>query len=329
MAQTNPKMADPITAKALRPTLEALLREAKQAGATHADTLATHGRSAAITVRDGDLEDIDNSESRDIGLRVFVGRRQACVSSSDVSPASLTALAQRAVAMAKLAPEDPYCGLAGLPDLSSVTDGEGMDLYDPSELSPAELKARALKVEAAAKSVKGVMQAEGANASAASAARYFMTSHGFEGGWQSSHFGLSVAAIAEKDGAMERDYDFANARWLEDLRSPEAIGQLAGERTVARLGAKQLPSSSLPVMFDRRVSGALIGSLLGAISGTAITRGVSFLKDKLGEPIFGPHINIIDDPTPTRDKRPSVVENLSRWVSVHTKPFNVPFVCGL
>ena len=245
-------------------------------------------------MRGGELEDVDNSEGRDIGLRVMVGQRQACVSSSDMSDLSIDQLAERAVAMAKLAPEDPYCGLAD--ESLLATHETNLELYDNTPMTPAELKDRALEVEKAALSVKGVQQAEGANASHAASAIYFMTSHGFAQGWKSSRHGLSVSAIAEHDGAMERDYDYDGARWLEDLKTPEAIGRKAGERTIARLGSQQLDSGAMPVMFDQRVSGSLISAMVGAITGTSVARGVSFLKDKMGEALFSTDIQIIDDP---------------------------------
>ena len=285
---------DPISAAALKPTLETLLARAKHHGATAADAVATHGRSLAVVVRGGELEDVDNSEGRDIGLRVLVGNRQACVSSSDISNASIDQLAERAVAMAKLAPEDPYCGLADESQLG--THNVDLQLCDDTQMTPAQLKVRALEVEASALAVKGVQQAEGANASHASSAIYFMTSHGFSQGWTSSRHGLSVSAISEHDGAMERDYDYDGARWFEDLKTPQQIGQTAGTRTVARLGSKQMSSGAMPVMFDQRVSGALVSAMLGAITGTSIARGVSYLKDKMGEQLFRSDIQIIDDP---------------------------------
>ena len=285
---------DPINAAALKPSLETLLARAKHYGATSADAVATHGRSSAIVVRGGELEDVDNSEGRDIGLRVLVGNRQACVSSSDISNGSIDQLAERAVAMAKLAPEDPYCGLADESQLD--THNTDLQLCDDTQMTPSQLKARALDVEAAALAVEGVQQAEGANASHASSAIYFMTSHGFSQGWTSSRHGLSVSAISEHDGAMERDYDYDGARWFEDLKTPEAVGRLAGERTIARLGSKQMASGAMPVMFDQRVSGSLVAAMVGAITGTSIARGVSYLKDKMGERLFSSDIQIIDNP---------------------------------
>ena len=289
---------DPISSAALKPALEKLISYAQKHGAEQADAISTHGRSLGIVVRQGALEDVDNSEGKDIGLRVLVGQRQACVSSSDLSDPSLERLAERAVAMAKLAPEDPYCGLADESLLS--TADHNLDVFDGSEMSPQALKDRALDVEKAALGIKGVQQAEGASASWSSSALYFMTSHGFAKGWRASRHALSVSAIAEQDGAMERDYDSHSTRWLEDLKSPHDIGALAGRRAIARLGSQQMSSGALPVMFDRRVSAALVNALKGAITGPSIARGVSFLKDNMGTPIFSKDIQIIDNPLKER-----------------------------
>jgi len=296
MANPNKSAADPISAENLAPPLKRLLQKAKEFGASSADAVATHGRSLGVSVRDGELEDIDNSEGRDIGLRVMVGQRQACVSSSDISNVSIDALAERAVAMAKLAPEDPYCGLADTARLATDLSADPLDLYDDKVMSPELLKQRALELEAAATADVRIQQAEGASASHASSALYFMTSGGFEGSWRATRHGLSVAAFAQQDGAMERDYDSDGTRYLSDLRSAQDIGTVASERAMARLGSKQMTSVSLPVMFDQRLSGALVSALLGAISGSAISRGISFLKDDLGKQVFHKDIQIIDDP---------------------------------
>ncbi len=287
-------MSDPISPEALRPALETLIFKAKSFGAEQADAVATHGRSLHVVVRGGEMEEVDNSEGRDIGLRVLIGKQQACVSSSDLSPASLEKLAERAVAMAKLAPEDPYCGLA---DPDELAKGDhNLELFDNTEQTPEDLLERAKRIEAAALNVKGVTQAEGMNASLSSSAVQFMATNGFNGGWRSSHHGLSGMALAVRDDDMERDYDFASARWFGDLPSPETIGQKAGERVMARLGARQLNSGAMPVLFDRRVSNSLLSAFIGAISGSAIARGTSFLKEKMGEQVFADGINIVDDP---------------------------------
>lgn len=312
-------MADPLSLEPLDAPLTALIDHARAAGADTADAIGLYGRSAAITVRSGELEDIENLEGFDIGLRVMVGRRQACVSSSDLSPPAVKRLAQRAVAMARLAPEDPYCGLAADDRLSSRRSGEGLDLFDPVTLDPATLKARAMEVERAALAVPGVRQAEGAQASFSWSAVRLRTSAGFDGGSTASRHGLSVSALAERDGAMERDYDHHGTRWLSDLRLPEDVGRHAGERAVARLGAKSMPSAALPVIFDRRVSASLIGGLIGAITGSAVARGVSFLKDDLGEKLFPETISIVEDPLRLRGlaSRPFDGEG------VGTNPFDI------
>ncbi len=285
---------DPVDPRSLEPALTQLLDFAKSHGADKADAIATHGRSLGVVSRGGKLEDVDNSEGRDIGLRVIIGQKQACVSSSDLSASSLEQLADRAVAMARLAPDDPYCGLADPQDLTKET--LELDLFDDTEFKPAELLSRAQELESAILSVNGVQQAEGSNASWSTSAMHLVTSDGFSQGWRGSSFGMSGLAIAAQDGQMERDYDVDGARHFADLRDIKSVGRRAGERAVARLGGRQLPSGSLPVIYDRRLSRTLISSFLGAINGNAIARGTSFLKDKLGETIFGEHITITDDP---------------------------------
>ena len=278
----------------LKPALETLLKLAKDQGADKADAITAHGRSLSIGVRDGELEDVDNSEGKEIGLRVFVGQRQATVSSSDLSADSLNRLAERAVAMAKLAPEDPYCGLADPKRLATETPE--LDIYDPKELAAAELFERAKELDKVTRSVDGVSQADGATAYAVSSAVFFMTTHGFAKGWKSSQHGLSVSAIAERDGAMERDYDYVGGRWFEDLASPESVGTKAAHRALAKLGSKQMESEAMPVLYDRRVANSLVSAFTSAISGPSIARGVSFLTDALNEQVFHKDITITDDP---------------------------------
>ncbi len=279
----------------LKPTVENLLRLAKHHGAHKAEAVGALGRSLSIGVRGGALEDIDNSEGRDIGLRVFVGKRQACVSSSDLSNSSLDKLAERAVAMAKLAPKDPYCGLADPDKLARKT--LDLEVFDPVEMNADALLGRAQSREAAALGVKGVNQAEGANAYMTKGASWLATSDGFNNGWRSSSHGLSVAAFANNGTSMERDYDYKTTRWLADLPCPETIGKSAGERAIARLGASKMSGANMPVLFERRLAGGVLASFISAISGPAIARGVSFLKDRMGEPVFHKDITITDDPS--------------------------------
>ena len=268
----------------LKPALETLLRFAKQHGADKADAITAHGRSLSIGVREGKLEDIDNSEGQDIGLRVFVGQRQACVSSSDLAHTSLETLSERAVAMAKLAPEDPYCGLASAS--KRANSSQDLDIFDPLQINPDELFERAKQLEQTALSGDNIQQAEGANAYASNSAVYFMTSDGFAQGWHASQHGLSVSAIAAKDGAMERDYDYDSSCHFADLPTPETIGLKAATRAAARLGAKQIKSGTMPVLFERRVATHILSAFINAICGPTIARGGFIFKRPYGNASF-------------------------------------------
>lgn len=322
MAQSLPQTAQApnlLAPNLLDEPLSDLIDHAKAAGAEQADALGIYGRSSSISVRNGELEDIDNSEGSDVGLRVIIGKRQACVSSSDLSTDALKRLAERAVAMARLAPEDAYCGLAPEDRLSQRVNAEGLELFDSKQLEPSELKERALAVEAAALRVPGVRQAEGASASFAMSTVRLRTSHGFDGGYATSRHGLSVSALAERDGSMERDYDHDSKRWFDDLKNPDEIGREAGERAVSRLGSASMPSGATPILFDRRVSGSLVSALTGAINGNAVARGVSFLKDSLGDRLFPENVTILEDPLRLRglSSRPFDGEG------VQTTPFEI------
>jgi PmbA protein len=275
--------------------LAALIDRARAAGADAADALVYATTSDSVTVRLGEVEDIERSETRDLGLRVLIGRRQASVSTTDFSPDALQELAERGVAMARQAPEDPYCGLADPARLASAPF-EDLDLFDGHEPSTESLKQRALDCEAAARAIDGVTNSGGASASFGSGESWLATSTGFFGSNRGGRHGTSVSVLAGEGGAMERDYDYDSAVYLDDLRAAEAIGRSAGERAVARLGARKLTSRTAPVVFDRRLARSLLGPLASAINGAAIARGTSFLKDKMGEQIFSEAITITDDP---------------------------------
>ncbi len=272
-----------------------IVARAVRAGADAADAVFAADASTDISVRLGALEDVGRSESEDLGLRVFIGQRSASVSTSDLSPQSLDALVERAVAMAREAPEDKWAGLApadrlmkGAPPL--------LDLDDGGEISPAELREAALAAEEAARAVPGVTNSEGGGASASRSLWALATSHGFSGAYSTSGYGLSASVIAGEGSGMQRDYDFTSARHRNRLESPEDIGRRAGERAVARLNPAKMESAALPVVFDPRVGAGLLGHLIGAISGQAIARRTSFLLDALGTQIFADGITISDDP---------------------------------
>lgn len=285
-----------MTDSALSPEsiLSKLIDTCVKAGASDAD--ASYGRAdgVSVDVREGKLEGIERSESQGVSLRCFFGQRQASVSGSDVSEAGLTALAERCVAMAKVVPEDPYCGLAPQEDL--VAELPDIDVSGDGEIPVERLEQEAIAAEAAALAVPGVQQVSGCGNGWNTSERWVAASNGFSAHRLSGSTGLGLAAIAEKDGAMERDYESRSARRIEDRPSAEEIGRIAGERTVARLGPRKVKTQTGAVIYDRRVAGSLIGAFLSAISGPSVARGVSFLKDSLEEQVFAAGVDLIDDP---------------------------------
>jgi PmbA protein len=278
-----------------------LIAAAKKAGADAADALFVENVSASVSYRLGKLEDVERAESSDVGLRVFVGQRIAFVSSTDFSKEGIAALPERAVAMAKLAPEDKFACLA--PRERLAKSFPALDIEDPAEPPADTLVERARVVEEAAMAVKGITNSEGGGASFGRAAIALATSEGFYGRYAGTHHSIGVAVLAGEGTEMERDYDSATARHASDLEAAEAVGKRAGERTVARLGPRKAKSQAVPVIFDPRESAGLLGHLAGAISGAAIARGVSFLKDRLGQEIFAPSIAVVDDPHRLRGLR--------------------------
>ena len=281
--------------------LEDLIARAKKAGADAADAVAIASTSLSHTRRLGKTEKLERSENQDLGLRVLIGRQQAMVSSSDRSPAALDQLVERAVAMARAIPEDPFCGLA---DPDQVThQWPALDIFDPDEPSAETLIERARAAEESALAVAGVTNSEGADAGWGRSRAALAASNGFTGTYTGSSHGVSASVIGGSGTAMERDYDFASAVYGSDLRSGEDVGRTAGERTVKRLGARKMPTSKVPVLFDPRVARSFISHLLGGISGPSIARGTSFLKDKLGERIFPEAITITEDPHRQRGLR--------------------------
>ena len=273
----------------------ALIERARRAGADAADAVYVGDMSESISVRLGKLEDVERSENEHIGLRVFIGQSSASIGSSDMGDAALDELAARAVAMARSAPEDQYAGLAP-EDMLLRGDLPELDLADPAEPSPQHLRAMALAAEDAARAVAGVTNSEGGGASSGRSVFALATSHGFARAYEATSFGLSASVIAGEGAGMQRDYAWRSARHLADIPAPEMIGKMAGDRAVARLDPARVPSGPMPVVFDPRVGGSLVGHLLGAMSGPAIARRSSFLLGKDDAQIFDSAIEVIDEP---------------------------------
>lgn len=275
----------------------ALLAAARRAGAEAADAIAVEGSATGIDVRAGRLEQAERSEGIEIGLRVLIGHRQACVSASDSSAEILRELAERAVAMARAAPEDPSVGLAAPDQLARAWDLAALELADPApEPAAATLEDAALRAEAAALAVAGVTRVSAASASHAQRRIHLAATNGFTGGYARSTRSLSVVAIAGDGLAMERDWAAESRVFAPDLPAPEEIGRLAGERAVARLGARKPKTGAVPVLFDERVAGGLIGHLLAAINGSAIANGTSWLRDALGREVLPRGLDLREDP---------------------------------
>lgn len=278
-----------------------LLKRAKAAGAEAADALYVETDALAHGQRLGKIEKLERAESRDLGLRVLIGKRQASVSSTELTPAAIAALAERAVAMARAVPEDEFCGLAEPGEIAKAPPA--IDMFDPAEADAEVLIGRARAAEEAARAVSGVTNSEGAEASWGASRIWLAASNGFAGQYRRSWHSVSVSVLAGEGTAMERDYDFSSACFARDLEDPAAVGRRAGERAVKRLRPRKVATTKVPVVFDPRVSNSFVGHLTGAINGAAVARGTSFLKDKLGEQVMAPGLRIADDPLRARGLR--------------------------
>jgi PmbA protein len=276
-----------------------LLQAARAAGAEVADVVIAMGESLSAETRDGRLEHAERAEGIDLGLRVLIGRRQACAAASDARPETMAALAERAVAMAKAAPDDPWCGLADPSQLAAedLRDARALLLDDPAGApTAATLEADALAAEAACAAVNGVAQVGGAGASWSRTAIYLAATNGFSGGYARSHASVFASGIAGEGLGMERDHAAETRRARGDLPSSEAIGHLAGMRAVERLNPRRAPTGPVPVLFDQRVSASLIGHLSGAMNGSSVARGSSWLKDRMGDLVLPEGFDLIEEP---------------------------------
>jgi PmbA protein len=294
-----------------------LLERAKAAGASSADALFVESISLSVARRLGNPENLERSESADLGLRAFVGNRQAIVSSSDTSEDALDELVSRVVAMAKSVPEDPYCGLADPEQLA--TDIPDLDMCDDLEPDTGVMEARAQEAEDAARAVEGVTNSEGAEAGWHKYSVALASSNGFAQTYSRSGSSLSVSVIAGSGTEMERDYDYSSAVYASDMMGAQEIGRSAGEKSVRRLNPRKVETGQVPVIYDPRVSRSIVGHLAGAVSGTAVARGTTFLKDSLDQEIFPISVNIIDNPLRKRGLRSKPFDG----EGLATKPVNI------
>ncbi|MBO9397954.1 TldD/PmbA family protein [Shimia sp. R9_2] len=290
-----------------------MLEAAQKAGSEAADAMVVSGTSVSIEVREGKLEQAERSEGVDLGLRVLIGQRQANVSISDTRPESIATMAERAVAMAKEAPEDPYVGLAAADQLVRDPDIAALELCDPTaEPAPDALQADALAAEAAAMAVEGVTQVQSSTGGYSHTTVHLAASNGFSGGYDRSSRAVYTTAIAGTGEAMERDYDGDSRIFQSDLRSASEIGTEAGQRAIARLNARKPETGAFPVLFDERISSSLVGHLLAAANGAMVARGSSWLREKQGQQVLPETLSLIEDPLRPRvsGSRPFDAEGL-------------------
>lgn len=286
--------------------LSDIVKKAQGLGADAADAVMVEGTSLSLSQRLGKPENLERSEGQDLGLRVLIGQRQAIVSSSDLKTDALNELVERAIAMARVVPEDNFCGLADPEQLASeFPDVDSYDAYEPDEQT---LISWATKAEEAARAVEGVTNSEGAEAGWGRHDVAIVGSNGLSHAYTSSGCSISASVLAGEGTAMERDYDYSTAVYASDLTDPETIGRTAGEKAVARLNPRKVATQKVPVIYSRRVSAGLLGHLSGAINGSSIARGTSFLKDKMGEQIFASNITIVDDPHRKRGLRSKPID---------------------
>ena len=281
--------------------LSDLIDSALKQGADAADAVVFDASSVSVSCRLGELEKLERSESNDLGLRVFVGKQQAIVSSTDFEPDTLWDVVERAVAMAKAVPEDPYCGLAETEQL--VTDPPTLEICDTEEPSSDVLIDAARKAEDAARAVNGVTNTEGAETGWSNARIAIATSNGFARTYATSSHSLAASVLAGEGTDMERDYDYTSSVYYADLADPAEVGRSAGERAVKRLNARKVETQQVPVIYDPRVSGGIIRHFASGINGSSVSRGTSFLKESMGQNVFSDGVNIIDDPHRNRGLR--------------------------
>lgn len=278
-----------------------LLAAARRAGADAADAVFFESAALSVAWRLGRSEKLERAESRDLGLRVLVGRRQAMASTTDFTPAARDDLVARTAAMARAAPEDPWCGLADPAALAGEVPD--LDVCDDREPDSETLFARAREAEDAARAVAGVTNSEGAEAGWSRSTVALAATNGFARSYGVSSHSTAVSVLAGEGTEMERDYEFDGAVHAADLEAAAELGARAGARAVARLGARKVPTAQVPVVYDRRVSGGLLRHFAAAVNGAAVARGTSFLKDRMGARVFAAGVTVIDDPHRPRGLR--------------------------
>jgi PmbA protein len=285
----------PVTTATLERIAHSVLEAARAGGATAAETEVSQAVGQSVSVRKGEVETIAYNRDKGIGVTVYVGARRGHASSADFSDESLRATVDKALAIARYTAEDPAAGLAD-PD-RLARSWPDLDLYHPWALPVDDAIELARETEAAAIAVDPrISNSEGSTVARGESEFVYANSEGFSGGYRSSRHHIDCSVIADADGAMQRDYWYTAARAPEDLQPAADVGRIAGERTVRRLGARQLGTLECPVLFDAPEAGDLLGSFVHAVSGGSLYRKSSYLLDSLGTEVFAPQVNIREEP---------------------------------
>jgi len=274
--------------------LSEALEYGKKSGTGQMDLLLVETIAVQYSQRMNKLEKLERAESMDLGIRLFRGKRQVIVSTSDISTPNIKKLIDQGLAMVDLVPEDPYCGLAESSQL--ITKIPNLLMVDPVEPDISKLQERAQICEEAALSVQGIYNSEGAESAWVKSNTHFAASNGFQQSYSNTRHSLSVAVIAKSDQGMERDYDFSSTVFGKNLKDPADIGQKAAEQAVRRLNPQRINSGKMPVIFHPRIANSFLGHLAAAIHGASVARGTSFLKNQLHQQIFPSSVTVMDHP---------------------------------
>jgi PmbA protein len=280
------------------------LAHAKKLGATDAGAEASEGCGLSVSVRKGEIENVERNRDKSLGITVYSGQRRGNASTSDFSPRAIQQTVQAAYDIARFTAEDPA---AGLPDEADIAQSgeqpDDLDLFFPWAIDSAQAAALALRCEAAAlQTSKHITNSEGASVSAQQAHFFSAHTHGFRGGYASSRHSFSVSPIAGKGAGMQRDAWYSSMRNAEELASPESVGRYAAQRALSRLKSRKIATTQCPVLFESPLAAGLLGSLVQALSGGALYRKSSFLLDSLGKRVLPQHIDITEDPFIRRGK---------------------------
>jgi PmbA protein len=280
----------------LKQITQDVLKIAKAAGASAAETEVSFGTGQNVSVRMGEAENIEYNRDKGVSVTVYFGQQKGHASSSDLSQTALKDTVEAACNIAKYTAKDAVCGLADANLMA--TEMPDLDLYHPWNISVDDAMEIAKRCEAAALAVdkNRINNSEGAGVSNSESVFAYANSHGFLGGYPSSRHSISCSVIAEANDSMQRDYWYTSARVMKDMESAEYVGKMAGERTVRRLGARSIKTGNYPVLFEAPLASGFISSLIGAISGGSLYRKSSFLLDSLGKQIASPLLNIEELP---------------------------------